>query len=137
VFTHIAVERDEPVFYAGTARPRPVGTALPLPPHEPVDSLVRDDRGRPAGYDGLGGLAGRGFDALNRAAREGAASALRDADRPVLELILPDASEYHVGGLMQMLMIATVLEAKLLGVNPYGRNGAEPFTRNMMQRLRG
>jgi len=135
VITNIVVERDEPVLYAGTAYPRSLGPALRLPAHE-ADETVRDHEGAAAGLDGLGAFAGKHFDTFNKASREGVNTACRDADRPILDIVLPDASEYHVGALMQMLMIATVIEGKILGVNPYGRPGVAAAKRNMKLRLK-
>ena len=36
-----------------------------------------------------------------------------------------------MGQFMQMLMLATVVEGRLLGVNPYGQPGVEAYKRNM------
>jgi glucose-6-phosphate isomerase len=40
-----------------------------------------------------------------------------------------------LGQLFQMLMIATVIEGKLLGVNPYGQPGVQQYKTNMNQNL--
>ena len=37
---------------------------------------------------------------------------------------------------MQMLMIATVVEGRLMGINPYGQPGVEGYKKNMMKKLR-
>jgi glucose-6-phosphate isomerase len=127
VVVNLVVERDEPVFYAGTEHPRSFGPPLRLPAHEAAD--------RNGGVDGLSAYVGKGFDVFNKAARDGTNTAYRDDDRPVMDLVLPDASEYHIGALLQMLMVATVIEGKLMGVNPYGQPGVEAYKRNMMTRL--
>ena len=36
-----------------------------------------------------------------------------------------------VGQVMQMLMLATVVEGRLMGINPYGQPGVEAYQRNM------
>jgi glucose-6-phosphate isomerase len=36
---------------------------------------------------------------------------------------------------MQMLMLATVIEGRLMGINPYGQPGVEAYKRNMRQIL--
>ena len=36
-----------------------------------------------------------------------------------------------MGQLMQMLMLATVVEGRLMGVNPYGQPGVEAYKRHM------
>ena len=46
------------------------------------------------------------------------------------------SSEYNIGQLLQMLMLATVVEGKLLGINPYGQPGVESYKRNMMAILK-
>jgi glucose-6-phosphate isomerase len=40
-----------------------------------------------------------------------------------------------MGQLMQMLMLATVVEGRLLGINPYGQPGVEAYKRTMTQIL--
>jgi len=42
-----------------------------------------------------------------------------------------------MGQLFQMLMLATVVEGRLMGVNPYGQPGAETYKRNMRENLKG
>jgi glucose-6-phosphate isomerase len=44
-----------------------------------------------------------------------------------MDLILPSLTPYNMGALMQMLMIATVIEGNLLGVNPFGQPGVEAY----------
>jgi len=41
-----------------------------------------------------------------------------------------------MGQLMQMLMLATVVEGRLMGVNPYGQPGVEAYKRNMKALLK-
>jgi glucose-6-phosphate isomerase len=128
--TNLVVERDEPTFYAGTDNPCRLPATLELP-GVPQDLVEKE------GLDGYRRLVGKGLDVFNKAARDGTNAAYRDDDRPTADIILPDAGERPIGGLMQMLMIATVLEGKLLGINPYGQPGVEAYKRNMMQRLKG
>ena len=45
--------------------------------------------------------------------------------------MLPTLSEHTMGQLMQMLMLATVVEGRLMGVNPYGQPGVEAYKRHM------
>ena len=42
-----------------------------------------------------------------------------------------------MGQLMQMLMLATVVEGRLLGVNPYGQPGVEAYRRNVARESEG
>ena len=41
-----------------------------------------------------------------------------------------------MGQLMQMLMLATVVEGRLLGINPYGQPGVEAYKKNMQRILK-
>ena len=50
--------------------------------------------------------------------------------------MLPTLSEHTVGQLLQMLMIATVVEGRLCGTNPYGQPGVEAYKKNMMANLK-
>jgi glucose-6-phosphate isomerase len=37
---------------------------------------------------------------------------------------------------MQMLMLATVVEGRMMGINPYGQPGVEAYKANMMKILK-
>ena len=80
-----------------------------------------------ASPDGLEKLAGEGLHRLLGAALKGTNLAYRQDDRPSIDLVLPSLSPYNLGALMQMLMIATVIEGNLLGVNPFGQPGVEAY----------
>ena len=58
------------------------------------------------------------------------------AARPTATLELPSMSEHVMGQLMQMLMLATVIEGRLMGVNPYGQPGVETYKKNMRTLLK-
>ena len=60
-----------------------------------------------------------------------------DAARPTADLVLPSLNEHVLGQLLQMLMLATVVEGRLMGVNPYGQPGVEAYKRNMQSLLKG
>jgi glucose-6-phosphate isomerase len=88
------------------------------------------------------GMSDRNEDDLNQFARKtlpdvmyaalkGTNQAYADAARPTADIVLPSLSEHTMGQLMQMLMLATVVEGRLLGVNPYGQPGVEAYKRNM------
>jgi glucose-6-phosphate isomerase len=49
--------------------------------------------------------------------------------------VLPVLSEHTMGQLLQMLMLATVVEARLMGVNPYGQPGGEVYKRHRTELL--
>ena len=70
------------------------------------------------------------------AARDGTNKAYHDAARPTADLVMPTISEHTMGQLMQMLMLATVVEGRLLGVNPYGQPGVEAYKGNMKALLK-
>jgi glucose-6-phosphate isomerase len=61
----------------------------------------------------------------------GTTQAYADVARPTADLVLPTLSEHTIGQLMQMLMLATVIEARLMGVNPYSQPGVEVYKRNL------
>lgn len=56
--------------------------------------------------------------------------------RPTADLILPSLSEFTMGLVMQLLMLATVVEARLAGVNPYSHSGGEIYRRNFRAGLK-
>ena len=80
--------------------------------------------------DDLNGHARRTLPDLARAAWQGENRAYAETARPTADLVLPALSEHTLGQLMQMLMLATVVEARLMGVNPYSQPGAEPAERH-------
>ena len=49
---------------------------------------------------------------------------------------LPRLDEFSLGQLLQMLMIATVVEGRLIGINPYGQPGVEAYKNRMVAILR-
>ena len=70
------------------------------------------------------------------AALLGTNQAYRDDGRPTTDLILPRSDEASLGQLFQMLMLATVVEGRLIGTNPYGQPGVEAYKKNMNTFLR-
>jgi glucose-6-phosphate isomerase len=44
---------------------------------------------------------------------------------------LPRVDEASMGQVYQMLMLATCVEGRMIGVNPYGQPGVENYKRNM------
>ena len=86
--------------------------------------------------DGLNAYARKGLPDLMAATWRGVNQAYFDAGRPTADLVTPALSEHAMGQLMQMLMLATVVEGRLLGVNPYGQPGVEAYRRNMRENLK-
>lgn len=85
--------------------------------------------------DDLNRIAGKTFPEIMSAAIEGTNQALSDDGRPSTNLHLPRVDEGAVGQLFQMLMLATVVEGRLLGINPYGQPGVEAYKKNMNRLL--
>ena len=70
------------------------------------------------------------------AASKGTNLAYLQDDRPTTNINLPAANEFALGQFFQMMMLATVVEGRLLGINPYGQPGVEKYKVNMNQILR-
>ena len=69
------------------------------------------------------------------AAIQGTNQAYAEAGRPTADLLLPGVSEHTMGQLLQMLMLATVAEGRLIGINPYGQPGVEAYKQNTVRIL--
>jgi glucose-6-phosphate isomerase len=87
--------------------------------------------------DGLNALADKTLPDILAAAIGGTNQAYRDDHRPTADLRVPRLDEYTLGQLFQMMMLATVVEGRLIGINPYGQPGVEAYKRNMNAILRG
>jgi glucose-6-phosphate isomerase len=85
--------------------------------------------------DTLNDIADKTLPEIMSAAIKGTNDALHEDGRPTTNLILPSINTHTLGQLFQMLMIATVIEGRLLGVNPYGQPGVEQYKRNMNKNL--
>jgi glucose-6-phosphate isomerase len=94
------------------------------------------------------GMADRNEDDLNQynrkglpdvldAALRGTNQAYYEVARPTADLVLPTLSEHTMGQLLQLLMLATVVEGRLMGINPYGQPGVEAYKKNMHTLLKG
>jgi glucose-6-phosphate isomerase len=86
--------------------------------------------------DKLNELVGKTYPDVLRAAFEGTNQAYMDDFRRVATIRLPILDESSMGQLFQMLMIATVAEGRLVGINPYGQPGVEAYKKNMNAILR-
>jgi glucose-6-phosphate isomerase len=86
--------------------------------------------------DGLNEFNRKTYPDLMNAALKGTNEAYAEAARPTIDLVLPSISEYTMGQLLQMLMLATVIEGRMIGVNPYGQPGVQAYKRKMMTTLR-
>jgi glucose-6-phosphate isomerase len=86
--------------------------------------------------DDLNVLSRKGLPDIVGAAHRGLSQSFSDVGRPTADVIVPSLTEHTLGQLMQMLMLATVIEGRLMGINPYGQPGAESYKRNMRTLLK-
>jgi glucose-6-phosphate isomerase len=93
------------------------------------------------------GMSDRNEDDLNQFSRLGLADILtatfdgtneayEAAARPTADIVLPAVTEHTIGQLLQMLMLATVVEGRLSDTNPYGQPGVEAHKANTMRNLK-
>lgn len=99
--------------------------------HQPV-MIGMADRNE----DDLNSISRKGYPDLMAAAFEGTNQAYAECARPTADIILPTLSEHTIGQLLQMLMLATAVEGRLSGTNPYGQPGVEAYKQNMMRMLK-
>ncbi|MBI3910549.1 MAG: glucose-6-phosphate isomerase [Armatimonadetes bacterium] len=108
-----------------------------------ITNLLVRDPGRDVTVEGLSfdprrapEVVGRRLSELATLAVEATNAALNEDHRPTMNLCLPRLDEYHFGQLVQMLMNATVMEGKLLGIWPFGQPGVEAYKRRWDELLR-
>ena len=87
--------------------------------------------------DQLNKFAGKTLPEVLTAAIQGTNKAYADVNRPTADIVLPELSAYTLGQFYQMLMLSTVLEGRLIGINPYGQPGVEAYKQNMNAILSG
>jgi glucose-6-phosphate isomerase len=81
--------------------------------------------------DKLNDIADRTLPELMSAAVAGTNEAYRSDGRPTADIHLPRVDEISLGQFFQMMMLATVVEGRLMGINPYGQPGVEGYKKNM------
>ena len=81
--------------------------------------------------DLLNDIADKSLDNVLKAAIRGTNDALHQDGRPTTDIILPNIDTFALGQLFQMLMIATALECRLLGVDLSNRPGDRPYKSKM------
>lgn len=86
--------------------------------------------------DELNALNRKSIPDIMSAALRGTTQAYLDTGRPTAEIGLPVMNEHTMGQLMQMLLLATVVEGRLMGVNPYSQPGTEVYKKHMKQALK-
>ncbi len=87
--------------------------------------------------DQLNALADKSLPDVMAAAIAGTNMAYAEDGRPTADLHLPRADEASLGQFFQMMMLATVVEGRLIGINPYGQPGVEAYKKHMGTFLRG
>ncbi len=86
--------------------------------------------------DKLNELAGKSMPEILSAAINGTNAAYAEDKRPTADLHLPGLDEYTMGQFFQMLMLTTIVEGRLIGINPYGQPGVEGYKKHMQAFLR-
>lgn len=86
--------------------------------------------------DGLNSLGRKTLPNLVEATRAAAAQAYSDNIRPSADILVPTISEHTMGQLLQMLMLGTAVEGRLMGINPYGQPGVEASRRRVHESLK-
>ena len=86
--------------------------------------------------DKLNELAGKTLPDVMAAAIQGTNQAYAEDGRPTADLRLFGLDEFSMGQFFQMMMLATVVEGRLIGINPYGQPGVEGYKKHMQANLR-
>jgi glucose-6-phosphate isomerase len=114
------------------ARDKVINNLYVRTPKHPAVLVGMNDRNE----DELNAFSRKGFPDILEAAFKGTNQAYADAARPTADIILPAVSEHTIGQLLQMFMLATVVEGRLANINPYGQPGVEAYKKNMMAVLK-
>jgi glucose-6-phosphate isomerase len=99
--------------------------------HPPI-TLGMSDRNE----DDLNQFSRKTFPDILDAAIKGTNQAYFEAARPTADITLPSINEHVIGQLLQMLMLATVVEGRMANINPYGQPGVEAYKKNMIAQLK-
>ena len=86
-------------------------------------------------HDKLNIYAGKTVQQILTAATNGTNEAYAEAGRPTANLTLPGLDAYALGQVFQFFMLATVVEGRLIGVNPYGQPGVEAYKKKTVANL--
>lgn len=90
-----------------------------------------------ADHDKLNVYAGKSIPQILAAATNGTNQAYAEAGRPTANLVLPRLDAYALGQVFQFFMLATVVEGRLIGINPYGQPGVEAYKKKTVANLGG
>ena len=88
-----------------------------------------------ANLDGLNFLAGKRVDEVNKMAELGTQLAHVDGGVPNMRIVLPELSEYNIGGLLYFFEKACGISGLLEEVNPFNQPGVEAYKKNMFALL--
>ena len=72
---------------------------------------------------------------VNKMAELGTQLAHVDGGVPNMRIVLPELSEYNIGGLLYFFEKACGISGYLLGVNPFNQPGVEAYKKNMFALL--
>ena len=97
---------------------------------EPV-AVGRLERDR----DQLNRFEARTLPDIMSAALRGTNAAYEADGRPTADFHLPRQDEYSLGQFFQTMMLATVVEGRLVGINPYGQPGVQGYKQRMEEIL--
>jgi glucose-6-phosphate isomerase len=114
------------------ARDKFINNVIVKTPNQPPIMVGMRDRNE----DDLNQYNRKGLPDILSAAQYGTNQAYYEAARPTADLLVPTLSEHTMGQLLQMLMLATVVEGRLMGINPYGQPGVEAYKRAMKSILK-
>ncbi len=86
--------------------------------------------------DELNMYSGKSYPELLDAARRGTNEAYSEVLRPTADMSLEKICAYSLGEFFQLMMLATAVEGRLIGINPYGQPGVEAYKKNMKRILK-
>lgn len=87
--------------------------------------------------DGFEDLANKPLSWVNTSAKQGTIKAHSKDGVPVVEVMLPDASESSVGAFFAFYMLATGIMGDLMSIHAYNQPGVEAYKKEMLTILRG
>lgn len=89
----------------------------------------------PNDKDGLNYIAGKNVEYVNLMAEKGTSLAHVDGGVPVLNIYLPELSEFYLGQLIYFFEIGCAYSGLILEVNPFDQPGVEAYKKNMFALL--
>jgi glucose-6-phosphate isomerase len=85
--------------------------------------------------DGLERLSGKEIRIVNEAAMKATKAAHIDGGVPVIEILVPSATAYSFGALVQFFEISCAVSALISKVNPFDQPGVEAYKKNLYRIL--